>query len=83
MVFARGRAGRGFGPDLSDYYFLTYAPKQWGDGVRTADSGTPVSAIADGLAEGYSAAELAGRYGTTVSAVRDAARYVARGRKVG
>ena len=37
--------------DLARYPNLTYAPAQWGDGVRTATQGTPVAEIAKAVQE--------------------------------
>jgi hypothetical protein len=40
-----GTATRGTGPDLTGYPHLTYAPSQWGEGVRIARNGAPVAGI--------------------------------------
>jgi hypothetical protein len=42
----RGASSGGAGPDLAGYPHLTYAPAQWGEGVRVARSGAPVAGIA-------------------------------------
>jgi hypothetical protein len=41
-----GTAAAGTGPDLAGYPHLTYAPAQWGEGVRIARNGAPISDIA-------------------------------------
>lgn len=40
-----GRSSGGSGPDLTGYPHLTYAPDQWGDGVRIARNGADVATI--------------------------------------
>jgi hypothetical protein len=42
----RGSATGGSGPDLTAYPHLTYAPHQWGEGVRIARNGAKVDDIA-------------------------------------
>ena len=42
----RGTVTGGAGPDLTGYPHLTYAPSQWGEGVRCASSGAPVHSVA-------------------------------------
>jgi hypothetical protein len=41
-----GAAGPGSGPDLTGYPHLTYAPSQWGQGIRIARNGASVFGIA-------------------------------------
>jgi hypothetical protein len=43
----RGSSTGGHGPDLTGYQHLTYAPAQWGQGVRVASNGASVDMIAN------------------------------------
>ena len=84
----RGASTGGSGPDLTGYPHLTYAPEQWGDGVRIARNGAEVDSIlldADTLAkkvdflaraEGLTWDELFDvlRYGRANGALSDADR---------
>jgi hypothetical protein len=49
-VSLRGSSTAGTGPDLAGYPHLTYAPAQWGDGVRIARNGAEVDSITDDAA---------------------------------
>lgn len=40
-----GECTPGDGPDLKDFPSLTYAPGQWGEGVRLARNGQPISDV--------------------------------------
>jgi hypothetical protein len=72
----RGSSTAGSGPDLTGYPHLTYAPAQWGEGVRIARTGAEVKGI------GYDAAptvlmldRLAAAEGITWDELFDALRY--------
>ena len=47
----RGSSTAGSGPDLTGYPHLTYAPSQWGEGVRVARTGAEVEYLARDLSE--------------------------------
>jgi hypothetical protein len=69
-----GTAGPGPGPDLTGYPHLTYAPAQWGEGVRIASSGAaigPIAACATERPIEYAATI----YGISTAEVLDALRY--------
>jgi hypothetical protein len=72
-----GTAGPGV-VDLTGYPNLTYAPSQWGDGVRVASNGYRVEEIAraaddEGLVDGCRL--VARRFGLSSSELYDALRY--------
>jgi hypothetical protein len=70
----RGTSTGGTGPDLTGYPHLTYAPAQWGDGVRLASNGAAVSPIAACAAE-RPIEYAATIYGISPAEVLDALRY--------
>lgn len=55
---------------LDGYPLLTYAPKQWGEGVRTEDKGIPVLAVVSKFAELGSIDAAAEALGTTIDHVQ-------------
>jgi uncharacterized protein (DUF433 family) len=57
---------------LDGFPLLAYAPKQWGEGVRTENNGTPVGSIAEDVAAGLSFAESAEKHGVTEAHARQA-----------
>jgi hypothetical protein len=74
----RGKCEGGTGPDLSRYPTLTYAPLQWGEGIRTGSKGVPVDAIAaDALANGAvdQIDDLMTRHSATFAEVLDSLDY--------
>jgi hypothetical protein len=72
-----GTAGTGSGPDLAGYPHLTYAPSQWGEGVRCASNGIPVSQIAEECGDhlGFNLLTAAGAYGISIDELFQALKY--------
>ena len=72
----RGSSSAGTGPDLVGYPHLTYAPSQWGPGVRVASNGANVGAIAADAKSIISEVDaLARREGISLDELCDALRY--------
>jgi hypothetical protein len=73
-----GKAEPGAGPDLARYPALTFAPAQWGEGVRLARNGDAADALADAAKlDGLVAAidAFARKSGATWEEIFDAVRY--------
>jgi hypothetical protein len=70
----RGTAAPGTGPDLTGFPGLTYAPAQWGEGVRIASNGSAIAPIAACAAE-RPIEYAATIYGISTAEVLDALRY--------
>lgn len=60
---------------LDGFHLLTYAPEQWGPGVRTEDNGTPVDDIVAAAADEPDRAKVAEAFGTTPEHVKQALAY--------
>jgi uncharacterized protein (DUF433 family) len=60
---------------LDGYPLLVHAPRQWGDGVRTENNGTPVADVCAAVAEEPDLERLADRFGITTDHVEQALRY--------
>jgi hypothetical protein len=54
----RGKCEGGAGPNLSRYPSLTYAPSQWGDGVRTHGVGADIVTVAEAASKAGLVASL-------------------------
>jgi hypothetical protein len=60
---------------LDDYPLLTFAPEQYGKGIRTEDNGTTVAAIAEAFALNPNIYAIATQFATSVNHVADAIKY--------
>jgi hypothetical protein len=69
-----GSSTGGSGPDLTGYPHLTYAPGQWGDGVRVASNGKAVWEIAE-TAQSVPIERTADMYGVSVMEAAEAFSY--------
>lgn len=60
---------------LDGFHLLTYAPDQWGPGVRTEDNGTPVAEVVAAAAAEPDHEKVAEKFGTTAEHVKQALAY--------
>jgi hypothetical protein len=72
-----GSSTGGSGPDLTGYPHLTYAPGQWGEGVRVASNGIPIAQIAEECGDhlGFNILTAAGAYGISIDELFEALKY--------
>jgi uncharacterized protein (DUF433 family) len=61
-VRLRGACTGGTGPDLTGYPHLTYAPAQWGEGVRFAKHGEAIADIVERCEEQISDLRVAAAF---------------------
>jgi hypothetical protein len=72
----RGSSTGGSGPDLTGYPHLTYAPAQWGEGVRIASNGINAAAlVVEGAMILNAIDDFAAQNGVTLAELFDAIRY--------
>jgi len=60
---------------LDAYPLLTFAPEQYGKGIRTEDKGVSVAEIAEAFAVNPNIYAIATQFATTVNHVADAIKY--------